>query len=136
MGAVYFPGAVDRSRVETFGLVDGVLDLEAGFDVLDRCGDERDGPAGHYACDCVAEDREFCRGLLGREFKFADVVWGEGEDGGVGEEVLVQNAAVECEGAEHPIHIIISVMRNRRRQKQIYTESINIHPTSGGVAPL
>ncbi len=109
MGTVYFPGAVDRARVETFGLVNGVLGLEAGFDVLDRGGDQGDGPAGHYASDCVAEDREFCRGLLGGEFKFADVVGGKGEDGGVGEEVLVQNAAVECEGAEHSIHIIISV---------------------------
>lgn len=38
--SIYFPRAVDRSFVETFGLFGGVLDLETGFYVFDGGGYE------------------------------------------------------------------------------------------------
>lgn len=117
MSAVDLPGTVDGAGVEAFGLVNGVLDLEAGFDVFDGGGDKGDGPAGHDACECVAKGGEFCGCLLGGEFELANSVRGEGEDGGVREEVLVQDAAVEGEGAEHSIHGVVRVLWDCGRLK-------------------
>ena len=88
-GAINFAGAIDGAGIETFGLVDGVLDLQARFNVFEWGGDEGNGPAGHYAGDSVADGGELRCGLLGREFELSDVGWGEGEDGAVGEDVFV-----------------------------------------------
>ncbi len=57
--AVDLARAVDGAVVESCGLVDGVLDLQAGFDVFDGGGDEGDGPAGKDAGEGVADGGEF-----------------------------------------------------------------------------
>lgn len=73
--------AVDGARVEPVGLLRGVLDLQAGFDVLDRRGDEADGGAGESACHAVAD---------GRERRLVDV-----------EDVGGHDASINVEGAHH-----------------------------------
>lgn len=57
-------GAVDGAAVEALSFVGCVLDLQAGFYVLDWGGDEGDGNAGHDACEGVAECGEFVSGVF------------------------------------------------------------------------
>ena len=135
MGPINFAGTVDRACVKTFRLVNGILDLETSFDMFDGSRDEGDSPASHYACNTVAEYGEFDCGLLGRDFELTDVAGGESEDGGVGKKVLMENTAVEGERAEHSEVLSFSFGFYTKMAKA-YTESMNIHPTRGGVAPL
>lgn len=88
MGRTYDLGkTVDGPGVQPFTLIRRVLHLQSGFYVLDRPRDEGYGPAGHDAGEGVAHDGEFLLGL-------------GGETRGV-EEVVVEDAAVDAERAEH-----------------------------------
>ena len=112
---------VDRACVHPLTLVRRVLHLQSGFYVLDRPRDEGYGPAGHDAGEGVAHDGEFLLGL-------------RGEARGV-EDVVVEDAAVDAEGAEHAADML-SYRCGFGLGLDTYIESMNIHPTSGGVAPL
>ena len=60
----YLFGAIDWTAIESLVFVGGVLDLQAGFDVLDRGGDERDSEAGHESSDRVSRGGQPVGGLL------------------------------------------------------------------------
>lgn len=47
--------AVEGARIQALGLARGVLDLQAGLDVLHGRGDEADGRASHDARDAVSD---------------------------------------------------------------------------------
>ena len=80
--------AVDGPAVQPVGLLGGVLDLQAGLDVLDGGGDEADGGAGEDAGHAVAVRGQRARGVV------------QGVPRRV-EEVVAQQAAVDGQRAEH-----------------------------------
>lgn len=87
--------AVDWARVQAFGFFGRVLDLQAGFYVLYRRGDEGDCRTGHYTCHGVPDGGEFVDRVVGEgELGLCEA----GRCGGHAlwiEECLVQDAAVE-----------------------------------------
>lgn len=58
---VYLAETVYGARVPPLRLIGGVLDLQAGLDVLHGGGDEADGCAGEDACYSMAQRREIGR---------------------------------------------------------------------------
>ena len=135
MGTVYLASAVNGACVLAFGFVYGILNLQTGFDVFDRRGDEGDGPASHNAGNTVADRGKLGRSLLDGDFELSDVIGGEGQDGRIGEKVVVEDATIEGEGAKHSTGSNVRYGAHTRIL-HAYTESINIQPTRGGVAPL
>ena len=99
MRAKDLPRAVDRAAVQALAFVCCVLDLEPGFDMLDRGGDEGDCEAGQQACEGVAEGGELVAGFLNGCF------WASENGGPVpadivySEDVFVEDSSVECQGA-------------------------------------
>lgn len=98
--------AVHRPAVQARALVGRVLDLQAGLNVLDGGGDEADGSAGQHAGERVAQCRQRRRhgGRADGGGQLRARAQGERGDGGLGagrEEVLVQQAAVEGQRAQH-----------------------------------
>lgn len=56
----YLPSAIDGSTVEPVLFIDGVLDLQTSFDVLDRGRDKAHGGTGHDARNGMTDRRELC----------------------------------------------------------------------------
>lgn len=93
--------AIDRAAVEPICLLGGVLDLQPGFYMFDRCGDEGDRGARHHARHGVSYGREFMDGCIWEgEVALGETAGRGGHAVGV-EEGLVEDAAVEGQGAEH-----------------------------------
>ena len=84
---IYLRQAVNGPTVQALRLVGCVLYLQACLDVLDGCSDERYCPPSQRSRCSVADHREFA--LLA-------AIWCSRI-----EEVVVENATVYAEGAEH-----------------------------------
>lgn len=97
----YLPTTVYRSAVESFIFINGILNLQTSFDMLNRCRDKADGYASHHTRDGMTDGREFVHGSLADGLGISDTGGRNSDDGRVGEEILMEDPTIEGKGSQH-----------------------------------
>lgn len=120
-----FHRAVYRTAVKPLALLGGVLNLKSCLHMFDRRCNEGDGPACHHSSESVTDGWELGSGFRNRGPR---VRWER-------KNVLVENSSVEGQGTKHP-DLRSDRFLGSRKALIPYTESMNIQPTSGGLAPV
>lgn len=92
-----FLHTVNGALVKARGFDWRILDLEARFEMFDRCGDEGDGDARKDTSETVPNDRKFTFGTL-NEVEIPRIEWRRTR---WGKEGTVKEIAVHSEGAKH-----------------------------------
>ena len=87
---------VHRTGIQSSGLINRVLDLQAGFDVFDRGSDEGDCPSCEDSCDAVTESREFWFQVFSGGAAEPQVLKGIAV-----EQILIEHSTVEGQAPEH-----------------------------------
>lgn len=98
--------------------------------MLHRSGDEADGRSGHDAGDTVSQTRES-----------VEVLWLSRKgnriaDAEIRKDMFKEQSPIEGERTQHAAQEKVRLDAIYFDKCKSYTESITIHPTSGGVAPL
>ena len=88
--------AVYRAGIQSSGLINRILDLQASFDVFDGRSNKGDGPSREDSCHAVTHDGEFRFYPLPRSAAKSKVLKRTAV-----EKVLIEASAVEGQAPEH-----------------------------------
>lgn len=84
----------------------------------------------------MTKGRKLCRATLVDNASTRKSEWDQCEDSGIREDIFVKQTAIKSQGAKHTDQKRQPGKEKSVKTGAIYTESINIQPTNGGVAPL